>query len=748
FVADPFGDGERLYRTGDLVRWQPEGTLEFLGRADEQVKIRGYRVEPGEVEAVLAGLPGVNQAVVVARTDNGVTRLVGYVTAHRPTPLDPDRGDASATGPGDACAADRGGSLDPDQLRVAVAAVLPDYLVPAAVVVLAAFPVSPNGKLDRRALPAPTFTGGASTGRVPATQTERLLAGLFGELLGVDDVGLDDAFFALGGHSLLAARLIARVRAATNLPVSIRSVFDAPTIATLAAHLDALDAQPSYPALTAADRPDPLPLSAAQRRLWFLHRLEGPSSTYNLPFATRLTGPLDVPALRAAVQDVVARHETLRTVFPEVDGTPVQRILDDVTVPFSYLDITEDRLAAAIRDVHETPIRLETEIPILVQVLRVAADDHVLAMVIHHIAGDEGSTTPFLRDLATAYAARLRGGAPAWSPLPIQYGDYTRWHQELLGAPDAPSELAERQLAYWTTILAGLPTQVELPADRPRPAVPVAGGGRVRGEIPATTMAALRPLLTQTGTSELTLAHLAVAVTLHKLGAGADIPLGALVAGRVDPALEPLVGFFVNTVVVRLDLSGDPTLRELLSRVRRSSLDAYAHADVPFDSVVERVNPERAAGRHPLVQTLVDYWNPATGNPGLDGLDLAPLESAEPAAAKFDLGFTFTPAARGGGLLASVEYDADLFDRVSVERILARLGRVLAAFAGNPDLSLSGVGVLSAEERELLLREWSGVAAPNPAALPAGSDSAEAVGADPVSFSSVVGVWDGVVAAG
>ncbi|WP_311984660.1 non-ribosomal peptide synthetase [Parafrankia sp. CH37] len=724
FVADPFGSGGRLYRTGDVVRWRSDSSLEYLGRADDQVKIRGYRVEPGEVEAALGSLPGVSQAVVVARTDGGITRLVGYVTGLP------------------------GWDLEPVSLRAAVAERLPEYLVPSVVLVLEEFPSTPNGKLDRRALPAPTFAGGAAGGgRIPRTATERMLAALFGELLGVGEVGLDDSFFALGGHSLLATRLTSRVRAATGLPVSIRSVFDAPTVAAFAAHLDTLVATPGRPALAAFRRPAVLPLSAAQRRLWFLYRLEGPSSTYNLPFAARLTGPLDLTALRTAAADVVARHETLRTVFPERDGSPVQQVLDAATVdvPFTLVETSELTFDDRLRDVLEAPFRLESEIPLRVTVLRLGDDEHVLALVLHHIAGDEGSTGPLLRDLASAYAARRRGEAPAWAPLPVQYADYTLWQQDLLGGADRPSEAAERQLAHWTSALAGLPEAVELPTDRPRPTVPAAGGGRVRALIPAATMAALRPLLAEAGASELTLAHLAVALTLHKHGAGDDIPLGGLVAGRVDPALEPLVGFFVNTVVVRIDLAGDPTLRELLLRVRRATLDAYAHADVPFDTVVERVNPPRAAGRHPLVQTLVDFWNPTEANPGLDGLAVTSLESAGAANAKFDLGFTFTPDPSSEGLLASLEYDADLFDTATAERLLTRLNLVLATFAHNHDLRLADVDLLSTAERRMLLDEWSGVAD-----SPALENASLAVSAaHPTNaYQSVLDVWDAVVAGG
>ncbi|MCK9879126.1 condensation domain-containing protein, partial [Frankia sp. Ag45/Mut15] len=726
--------------------------------------------EPGEVEAVLAGLPGVGQAVVVARTDAGTTRLIGYVVPSA-GPSGVGSSGVGAAGGGRSLSPGGEGELDAVRLRAALGAVLPDYLVPSVIVVLPALPTTPNGKLDRRALPVPVRTGsGAGDGRAGhgalATATEQLVARLFTEVLGVEGIGPDDSFFALGGHSLLAARLIARVRTLTGQAVSIRLVFDTPTVARLAASLDAIAAAPVLPALVAGVRPDPLPLSAAQRRLWFLHRLDGPSDTYNLPFALRLTGELDIAALRAAFGDVVARHESLRTVFPDRDGVPYQRILTDVEVPFTVVDTDEAALPDQLRRVLATGLDLATQIPILVEVLRLGADDHVLALVIQHIAGDEGSTGPLLHDLTTAYDARRAGSAPHWTALTIQYADYAVWHDGLVGAPGQPSALARQQLDHWANTLDGLADAIALPVDRPRPGPdqPSAGGGRLRAEIPAGVMAALRPLLAETGASELMLAHLAVAATLHTLGAGTDIPLGALVAGRSDPALEPLVGFFVNTVVLRTDLGGDPTLRALLRRVRHTALDAYAHADVPFDAVVERLNPPRRAGRHPLVQTLIDFWNPTGERPRFTGLNAVPLDLAEPATAKFDLALTFTHAGAplgdtpgvdasdvdasdveartpaDGGLLVSAEYDADLFDRATVEALLARLGRVLAALARTPDLPLSRLDVLSPDERHQLTRVWSGRDVPAPH-LPALTPVSP-----PVS-PTVLDVWDRTVAA-
>ncbi|GLW90659.1 hypothetical protein Aglo03_14750 [Actinokineospora globicatena] len=663
FVANPFGEG-RLYRTGDLVRWTSTGTVEFLGRVDDQVKIRGYRVEPGEVESVLSGLPGVSQAAVVAREG----RLVAYVT----------------------------GIATADALRAELVRLLPDYLVPAAIVPLEALPKQPNGKLDRRALPAPDYAGQSS--REPVTATEHLVHELFADLLDVERVGLDDSFFALGGHSLLAARLVARLRAEVDGPLSIRAVFDTPTVAGLAAHLDTLTGDPRRPVLRAQTRPERVPLSAAQARLWFHDRLNGPSAAYTMPFASRLTGAVDLDSLRQAFDDVVARHEVLRTVLVEHEGVPYQRVLDSVSVPFTVTDSADPEKDLA--EAAAVPFRVDVEIPIRVAAFRVSDHEHVLLLTVHHSAADDWSTGPLLRDLAIAYSARSRGKAPAWEPLPVQYADYTLWQEKVL------SGVTAEQLAHWGTALDGVPDAIALPTDRPRPVHPVAGAGRVRAEIPADVLNRLRVVLTDTGATELMAAHAAVAVLLHKLGAGEDIPLGALVAGRGEQSLADLVGFFVNTVVLRVDLTGDPTPRELLARVREIALASYANADVPFERVVEAVNPGREPGRHPLFQTLVDYWNPEDGATGLPGVTTTVVDPGAPAAPKFDLAFGVTTGA-DGSLLVSVEFAEDLFDRATVEGLLVRLRVLVEAMAAAPDVPLSRVSVLDERERHLVVDAWN-----------------------------------------
>ncbi|MGW2256226.1 amino acid adenylation domain-containing protein, partial [Kitasatospora sp. NPDC001660] len=494
FLACPFGpDGERMYRTGDLVRRRADGELEYVGRADDQVKVRGFRVELGEIEAVLAGHPAVSRAAVLARDD----RLVGYVAAR------PD------------------GVVRPAELAAHLRARLPDYLVPAVFTVLDALPLTPNGKLDRAALPAPE-AGGAGSGRAPRTPQEQILCELFAEVLGVPRVGVDDDFFDLGGHSLLATRLAARVRSVLGVELGLRALFQAPTVAGLAESL--VEAGRARPALTVQERPEAVPLSFAQRRLWFLHRMDGTAATYHIPLALQLTGTLDRAALDEALADVVARHESLRTVFPEVDGVPCQRVLDPAAArPRARLtEVSQAELPESLAESARQPFDLAAEAPLRAELFAVAPDEHVLLLVMHHIAGDGWSTGPLARDLAEAYAARSEGRAPRWSDLPVQYADYTLWQRDLLGdAADPESRFAE-QLDYWKRQLSDLPELLQLPADRPRPAVAGWRGDHVGLELGPELHAALVELARRTGTSLFMVLQAGLAALYTRLGAGTD----------------------------------------------------------------------------------------------------------------------------------------------------------------------------------------------------------------------------------
>ncbi|MFD4400747.1 amino acid adenylation domain-containing protein, partial [Kitasatospora sp. NPDC058478] len=595
------------------------------------------------------------------------------------------------------------------ELRGWLGARLPDYLVPSAFVVLDALPLTANGKLDRRALPAPDL-GAAAGGRAPRTPQEQLLAELFADVLGLPHVGVEDSFFDLGGHSLLATRLASRVRAVLGAELEIRTLFEHPTVAALAGRLDGSVTE--RPALTARPRPERLPLSFAQRRLWFLHRMDGPSATYNMPLALRLTGDLDREALAAALADVVARHESLRTVLRETDGAPHQQVLgaDEAHPPLPVVELDESRLAERLAEAARRGFDLAAEPPIRAELYALAPGRHVLLVVVHHIAADGWSMGPLSRDLATAYAARCQGGAPQWSPLSVQYADYTLWQRDLLGEAADRGSLFARQLGYWKQELAGLPDQVRLPADRPRPAEASQRGGRIEVRFDADLHQDLRDLATAYGASMFMVLQAGLAALLTRLGAGTDIPIGSPIAGRTDQALDDLVGFFVNTLVLRTDTAGDPGFAELVGRVRQKALAAYAHQDVPFEYLVEAVNPTRSLAHHPLFQVMLGLQNAPAGEFALPGLETAHLE-APTGTARVDLTVSlaeqYGPDGSPAGVLGAVEYVTDLFDPATVELLFARWVRLLRAAAAEPDQPIGRLDLLSGEERRELLVEFN-----------------------------------------
>ncbi|MET4612838.1 amino acid adenylation domain-containing protein/non-ribosomal peptide synthase protein (TIGR01720 family) [Rhodococcus sp. PvR044] len=702
FVADPFAGGGRMYRTGDLVRRGVDGNIDFLGRTDAQVKIRGHRVELGEIEAVLAGLDGVRQcAVIAAPGPGGVKRLVAYVVPSGPV---------SGFGP-------QGGQKYAQALR----ACLPDYMVPAAFVPTETLSMTVNGKLDVRALPpVPDAVGSGS--RAPADHIEQALCELFGEVLDVGELGVEDSFFDLGGHSLLATRLISRARSALSTELTMRDLFEAPTVAELAERVRARG-QAVRPGLAPAIRPENLPMSSAQQRLWLIQQIEGESvstdgvpagAAYNFPIVLRLKGELDPELFSTALADVVSRHESLRTVFGEVDGLSVQRILDEATPELTVVDGTEAEIAGLVRGAVLRPFDLTREIPVRGTVIRLAANDHVLALVLHHIATDEWSDRPFLRDLMLAYASRAHGQAPQWEPLAVQYADYTLWQRELLGDPADPDSVLSEQLSYWERTLSGAPEELTLPTDRARPARPSFAGGAIELDLDPRTTAALRALATDSGASMFMVLHAAAAALLHRIGAGEDLPLGAPIAGRTEQGLDELVGFFVNTLVLRTDVSGNPTFGELLGRVRELDLAAFTHADVPFESVVERLNPARTLARNPLFQVMVGYHSRAADITELGGLTLEPVPLPE-RTAKFDLVFNFTeflPAAADsdagdGKITLRLEYGADLFDRSTADAIAHRQLALLDAVAQEPTTPIGAVDVFLPGERDLVLVDFN-----------------------------------------
>ncbi|WP_280221009.1 non-ribosomal peptide synthetase [Nocardia neocaledoniensis] len=701
FVADPFDAGRRMYRTGDLVVWRPPTAtaphrLDYLGRIDFQVKFRGQRIELGEIETALLGHESVSQAVALVAPSELGDQLVAYVV---PTP---------------------GQAADPDRLRAVASKTLPAYMVPAAITVLDALPLNASGKLDRKALPAPRFTTRAF--RAPGTEHERLVAALFGEVLGRTDIGADDDFFALGGNSLIATKLAARLGAATGSRVAVRTLFESPTVAALAATLGEGAEPETDSGLGALARPAELPLSPAQRRMWFLNRFDQGVATdgaaaYNLPFALRLTGTLDVPALTAALRDVLARHEVLRTIYPDTSAGPIQQVLapDEVSLDFAVLRLAEtsrfDVAAALIEQitaVAATSFDVTTEVPLRVRLFDVTGDapdaptEYVLAVVVHHIAADASSMAPLIRDVTTAYLARAAGQAPGWAPLPVQYADYALWQVDRLGAEDDANSLAAQQVSFWRQELSGVPDLLELPADRPRPAVASLAGGRVPVRIDAGTHAGLTRIAQDSGATVFMVLHTAFAVLLARLAATTDVTVGTPVAGRGERELDDLIGMFVNTVVLRTRYDGGATFAELLAAQRASDLAAFAAADVPFERLVEVLDPPRSTARHPLFQVGLSFQNMDRAALELPGLRIAPV-AAELAVSQFDLHLIVGDGYDADGAPTGIEgfftYATDLFDESTVRAFADRLTLLLDAVVAEPGVVVGDVDLRTGQER-------------------------------------------------
>nr|WP_232541695.1 non-ribosomal peptide synthetase [Nocardia bovistercoris] len=687
FVADPHGGhGERMYRTGDLVRWTSQGELEYLGRGDDQVKIRGFRIELGEIDAALAALPGVRSAVTVdRRTAAGETELASFV--------EPD----SATRP------------DPAELAAELAGRLPRFMLPAAITVVDRIPLTPTGKTDRAALRA--TVGEQRAARRLSGLGEELVAAVFAHVLGHELVDADADFFTAGGNSILATQVAARLSDTCRLQIPARLVFDHPSVAALAKAIQSQRFDTARPALLARQRPERIPLSPAQLRFWLRNQFDTASSVDNIGFAMRVAREqVDVAALRAAFADTITRHEALRTRYPADEHGPRQEVLDTAHVlgEFAVEELRADAVEDRVRDILGRGFDVAAEVPLRIGLLR-TEDGYVLVFTVHHICADGSSLAPLARDIATAYAARCAGAVPAWRPLEVQYADYALWQREVLGEREDPESALARQLDYWTTELAGLPDELDLPTDRPRPPVASLRGAAVQN---STTADLHRGLLTVARSQRATLfmvMRTALAVLLARLSGTSDIAIGVPMTNRAEPALDRIVGMFVNTTVSRTTVTAQESFTELLTRTRDRDLSNFAHAEAPFEHIVDAVDPVRSPGRHPLYQVGFAFQNFAQASLELPGLSFSFVD-VDATTAKTDLHIVVvdTVGVDGGPgpIIIRFCYATDLFDEPTVQRFLDGYVRVLHEVAAAPEAAVGDLDIIAPEERRRLI-DWS-----------------------------------------
>ncbi len=701
FIPDPFDEtgGGRLYRTGDRVRWLARGELSYLGRRDDQVKIRGFRVELGEIESQLARASGVRQALAMLRRDDGEPALIAYALLES----EPVEGDS-------------------ERLRRFLGERLPEHMVPAHVVAVAEFPLTPHGKIDRKALPRPAAGGAGQAYRAPRNQVEATLAGIWTELLPVARVGVDDHFFELGGHSLMGAQLMARLRDVYGLELSLQTLFAAPTVAQFGLALEeamrenrAVDGEP----IEAVDRDRDLPLSFAQQRLWFLDRLDGGGAAYNIAAALEMRGLLRVDVLEAALAAMVRRHEGLRAVFDRVGGQPVQRVAEPWAVNLPVIDLggldagpRRSLERALIQADLETPFDLRAGRPLRLALTRGGGDRCVLLTAMHHIISDGWSMSVFIRETAALY--RRLGEDPAAGDgllpaLPVQAADYACWQQRLL-----QSDRLREQVAYWKQKLAGAPEAIDLPFDRPRPEVQTFAGDKRRFNAPAALRQGVAALGRDRGATPFMPLLAAFAALLSRYSGQTTVAIGAPVANRGRAELEPLIGLFVNTLVMRVDVDEAASFAGLVDQVRGTALEAYAHQDAPFEKLVEALKPRRNLSHAPLFQVMFVMQNAPAAELSLPGLALRPLPAAG-GHAKFDLTLFVTET--DAGLEGLFEYNTDLFDGATIERLATGWLALLEAAVAEPDASLAELPAMPADARRRLLVEWQG----ENAALPTGS---------------------------
>ncbi|MDT5270380.1 MAG: hypothetical protein QOH49_2566, partial [Acidobacteriota bacterium] len=692
FVPNPFHEigYDKLYKTGDAARWLADGQIQFLGRLDGQLKIRGFRIEPGEIEAKLTQLRDVHSALVLVREDEpGDKRLVAYVVARE------------------------GASLDAEELRAHLSRHLPYYMIPSGFVMLPELPQTIGYKIDRKALLAltPPEAEKRATYVAPRTAVEEVVAGVWAEVLRVERVGVRDNFFELGGHSLLATQVVARLRKVWGIELPLRRLFEEPTVAGLAQSIETLlqdGGAALAPSPRSVTRGQELLLSLAQQRLWFIDQLEPGSAAYNLPAAVRLKGALDVSALEHTLDEVVRRHESLRTTFAVSDGLPVQVIHAALPQLLKVVDLSgigdaEQREGEARRLAGEEarqPFDLSTGPLLRASLLRLHEEEHVLLFTMHHIVSDGWSMGVLVREVSALYAAFAQNEESPLAELPLQYADYAAWQRNWL-----TDEVLEGQLSYWRKQLGGELPVLELPTDRPRPVAPTYAGARQSVNLSKSVADALKAISLEEGSTLFMTLLAAFNALLARHAGQEDIAVGTPIANRTSEDIEGLIGFFVNTLVMRTDLAGDPTFRELVRRVREVSLGAYSHQDVPFEKLVEELRPERNLNRNPLFQVMFIHQNASDRTLELPGLSLSPFQTVAASAAQFDL--TLIVADTGDGLAAALEYQSDLFDEATIARMLGHFRLLLEGIASGADSRISDLPLLSEVEHHQLVQEWN-----------------------------------------
>jgi amino acid adenylation domain-containing protein len=701
FVPNPFDDkpGSRLYRTGDLARYLPGGNIEFLGRIDHQVKIRGFRIELGEIEAVLQTHPAVEETSVIAWGDPGEQRLVAYIVDHQQRISD------DGQGPNDSRIADHAAPvISVGELQSFLKRQLPDYMVPSAFVTLPALPLTSNGKLDRRALPAPD-TARPKLGSIfvaPRTPLEEILAALWAQVLGTKQVGVFDNFFDLGGHSLLATQLVTRIRATLRVDLPLRILFEDATVAKLADWVEtalAVEQEAPAPPLHPTPRDGELPLSFAQERLWFLSQWEPDASVYNIPLAIRLSGSLDVRALEQSLDEIIRRHEALRTRFIVSDGKPAQVIAPELRLPLPLVDLSDlvEREAELQRQIDQQglqPFDLARDSLIRTTLLRLGRDEHVLLLTMHHIISDGWSLGIFVDELAVLYKAFTTGRPSPLDELDIQYVDFATWQQKWL-----QGEVLEAQLAYWKQQLGGELAMLDLPTDRPRPPVQTFKGRSEMLVLPPSLTDALKAFSQREGVTLFMTLLAAFKTLLHRYTGQTDVVVGSPIAGRTRVETERLIGFFLNTLVLRTDLSESPTFRELLGRVRQVALQAYTHQDVPFEKLLEELQPERDLSRPPLFQVFFNMLNFPHAEIELPGLRVKPLSPPE-IGAKFDL--TLYVREQDQSIRFDLVYNADLYDRQRIVEMATQLEQLLSQVLENPDAKIADLTLVTDRAKTIL----------------------------------------------